>query len=199
MDIRVTMDCRTTCVDKPGQLLQKHTKKRDRVTVWEGSWKVDRQRNLNTMIREGWKNSATHGHGSTYQEGSQASIGFLVIQKYVACHTKDGIDSCEEVMREWRKMEWATKIIDLKLAYLQIDMNEKLWRYQLVEYKGQIYCLTRLGFGLNSATKIMTAVLKTMLTKDETHLLFISIMYWWQCRSDGRKSEKSCKNIWPDG
>ena len=37
----------------------------------------------------------------------------------------------------------------------------------MVEYKGQIYCLTRLGFGLSSAPKIMTAVLKTVLTKDD--------------------------------
>ena len=64
-------------------------------------------------------------------------------------------------------MERATKIVDLKSAYLQIHVDEKLWRYQLVKYKGWIYCLTRLGFGLNSALKIMTAVLKNVLAKDE--------------------------------
>ena len=37
----------------------------------------------------------------------------------------------------------------------------------MVEYKGQIYCLTRLGFRLSSAPKIMAAVLKTVLTKDD--------------------------------
>ena len=36
----------------------------------------------------------------------------------------------------------------------------------MVKYKGQIYCLTKLGFGLSSTPKIMTAVLKTVLTKD---------------------------------
>ena len=29
-----------------------------------------------------------------------------------------GIDICEEVMIEWRRMERATKIVDLRLAYL---------------------------------------------------------------------------------
>ena len=29
-----------------------------------------------------------------------------------------------------------------------------------------MYCLTRLGFGLSSAPKIMTAILKTVLKKD---------------------------------
>lgn len=46
-------------------------------------------------------------------------------------------------------------------------MGKKLWQYQLVEYKGQICCLTRLEFGQNSSPKIKTAVLKTVLTKDD--------------------------------
>ena len=64
-------------------------------------------------------------------------------------------------------MEGATKIVDLKLDYLQIHVDKKLWWYQLVEYKGQIYCLTRLGFGLSSTPKIMTAVIKPVWTKDD--------------------------------
>ena len=94
-------------------------------------------------------------------------LDFRELNKYMACHTKDRIDICEEVMREWRRMERATKIMDLKSAYLQIHMDEKLWRYQLVKYKGQVYCLTRLGFGLNSTPKIMTAVRKNVLAKDK--------------------------------
>ena len=57
--------------------------------------------------------------------------------------------------------------MDLKSAYLQIHVDEKLWRYQLVKYKGWVYYLTRLWFGLNSTPKIMTAVLKNVLAKDE--------------------------------
>ena len=94
-------------------------------------------------------------------------LDFQELNKYVACHTKDGIDVCKEVMREWTRMERATKIVDLKLTYLQIHVDEKLWRYQLVKYKARVYCLTRLGFGLNSTPNIMTAVLKNVLAKDE--------------------------------
>lgn len=36
---------------------------------------------------------------------------------------------------------------------------------QLVRYKGQIYWLTRLGLGLNSALKIMATELKSTLRK----------------------------------
>ena len=94
-------------------------------------------------------------------------LDFRELNKYVACHTKDGIDICEEVMIEWRRMERVTKTVNLKLAYLQIHVDEKLWQNQLVKYKGRVYCLTRLGFGLNSAPKIMTAVLKNVLAEDE--------------------------------
>ena len=63
-------------------------------------------------------------------------------------------------------MKQATKIVDLKSAHLQIHVDRELWRYQLVQYKSQTYCLTRLGFGLSSAPKIMTAVLRAVLKKD---------------------------------
>ena len=33
-----------------------------------------------------------------------------------------------------------------------------------MRYKGKNYCLTRLGFGLSSAPRIMAKVLKTVLT-----------------------------------
>ena len=53
-------------------------------------------------------------------------LDFQELNKYMTCHTRDGIDVCEEVMKEWRRMEWATKIVDLKSAYLQIHVDMKL-------------------------------------------------------------------------
>ena len=55
--------------------------------------------------------------------------------------------------------------MDLKFAYLQLHVAKELWQYQPVSYKEKTYCLTRLGFGLNVAPKIMAAVLKTVLKK----------------------------------
>ena len=46
-------------------------------------------------------------------------------------------------------------------------MAEELWQYQLVRYKGTVYCLTRLGFGLSSAPHIMSKILKTVLAKKD--------------------------------
>ena len=58
-------------------------------------------------------------------------------------------------------------MVDLKSANLQLRVSKNLWKYQLVRYKGSTYCLTGLGFGLNSAPKIMSTILKKILEKME--------------------------------
>ena len=91
-------------------------------------------------------------------------LDFRELNQFVDCHTGDElIDVCQDTLREWRKVRGDAEVVDLKAAYLQLHVNPKLWKYQLVQYKGQTYCLTRVGFGLNSAPRIMTKVLKTVL------------------------------------
>lgn len=93
-------------------------------------------------------------------------LDFRELNAYVKCHTGDDVISvCSETLRDWRQMKGAMTIVDLKSAYLQIHVAKKLWKYQRVRYQGQTYCLTRLGFGLNCAPRIMTKILKTVLGK----------------------------------
>ena len=93
-------------------------------------------------------------------------LDYRGLNRFVACHTGSHIiDVCDAKMRKWRRMEGGTAIVDLKPAHLQLHVAKELWQYQLVSYKGKTYCLTRLGFGLNVAPKIMAAVLKTVLKK----------------------------------
>lgn len=95
-------------------------------------------------------------------------LDFRELNDYVSCHTGDDVtDVCSDVLRKWRQVEGGTSIVDLKAAYLQIHVSEKLWRYQLVRYKNKTYCLTRLGFGLCSAPKIMSRILKMVLSSEE--------------------------------
>lgn len=70
-------------------------------------------------------------------------LDFRELNEAVECHTGDDVD--------------------LKAAYLQLHVSQELWKHQLVKFKGKTYCLTRLGFGLNCAPRIMTKVLKTIL------------------------------------
>lgn len=76
------------------------------------------------------------------------------------------LDVCNERLREWRRIEGEAEIVDLKSAYLQLHVSPELWQYQLVRYHDKMYALTRLGFGLNSAPKIMSKILKTVLEKE---------------------------------
>ena len=92
-------------------------------------------------------------------------LDYRELNNYIECHTGDNLaDICSETLREWRQVEGGTSLVDLKSAYLQIHVAKHLWKYQIVKYKGKTYCLTRLGFGLNCAPRIMTKILKTVLS-----------------------------------
>nr|XP_004207675.2 uncharacterized protein LOC101237757 [Hydra vulgaris] len=93
-------------------------------------------------------------------------MDYRELNQFVSSHTADG-DVCSTKLRNWRKLGENLEIIDLKKAYLQIRVDEALWKYQVVEYEGQRYCLTRLGFGLNVAPRIMTKILKKVLSIDK--------------------------------
>lgn len=95
-------------------------------------------------------------------------LDFRELNQYVSCHTGDEVtDICTETLRTWRQTTGAASIVDLKAAYLQLRVSPDLWKYQLVNYKGKTYCLTRLGFGLNCAPRIMAKVLKTVLKQSQ--------------------------------
>jgi transposase InsO family protein len=90
-------------------------------------------------------------------------LDFREVNQYVSSHTANG-DVCSDKLRSWRKMGNNLSIVDLRKAYLQIHVDPSLWKYQVVEHKGVRYCLTRLGFGLNVAPKIMTTILNKILS-----------------------------------
>lgn len=50
-------------------------------------------------------------------------------------------------------------VFDLAKAHLQIRIHPSLWPYQTVYFKGQKYCLTRLGLDHYVAPLLMKAVL----------------------------------------
>jgi len=94
-------------------------------------------------------------------------MDYRELNQFVSSHTADG-EVCSAKLRLWRKMGDNLSIIDLRKAYLQVCVDPSLWRYQVVEFRGQRYCLTRLGFGLNVAPKIMSAILQKVLSLDAT-------------------------------
>ena len=48
---------------------------------------------------------------------------------------------------------------------MQVHVKPELWTYQAVVWNGQVYLLTRLGFGLASAPKLMAAIVEKVLNQ----------------------------------
>ena len=95
-------------------------------------------------------------------------LDYRELNKHIECHTgTEHTDVCSETLRKWRQMDGQLTLVDLKSAYLQVHVAKELWKYQLVRYQGRVYCLTRLGFGLNCAPKVMATILKTVLSKSK--------------------------------
>ena len=93
-------------------------------------------------------------------------MGYRELNNYV--ESKPGHDTavCQEKLREWRKLGAAASLLDLRKAYLQVHVSERLQRFQTVRYKGELYVMTRMGFGLNVAPKVMSKIVSTVLSQD---------------------------------
>ena len=94
-------------------------------------------------------------------------MDFRELNKFVESHPGMDASVCDETLRKWRRFPEPLKLVDLKSAYLQLHVDNSLWRFQRVSFRGKLYYLTRLGFGLNSAPKIMSKILKKVLSLDE--------------------------------
>ena len=79
-----------------------------------------------------------------------------------------GMDTavCQEKLRNWRSSGGNACLLDLKKAYLQLHIDSTLQRFQAVEYNGKSYVMTRMGFGLSVAPKIMSRILAKVLSMD---------------------------------
>ena len=87
------------------------------------------------------------------------------LNSHITAHTAEA-DVCAEQLRRWRRRGKDVAIVDLRRAYLQLHVDERLWPFQTVMIDGERYCLTRMGFGLSVAPEVMRAVVKMILAQD---------------------------------
>lgn len=92
-------------------------------------------------------------------------LDYRELNGFVTAHTADA-DVCADQLRRWRRHGTRIAVVDLRKAYLQLRLERRLWPFQTVIVRGQRYCLTRLGFGLNVAPLIMKAVIRAVLSQD---------------------------------
>ena len=132
---------------------------------------------INKWIEEGWlKPQESEADGGVIplmavmqvnKKKVRPVLDFRELNEFVENHTSGDIAVCDESIRKWRQLEEPLRTIDLKAAYLQIHVDASLWKHQQVSYKGRAYFLTRLGFGLSCAPRIMSEILSKVLAQSE--------------------------------
>jgi hypothetical protein len=95
-------------------------------------------------------------------------LDYRDLNKLIKSNPGGSVPICADRIREWRQVGSECAVIDLKRAYLQVKVKPSLWVYQAVRWRGETYLLTKLGFGLATAPKIMTAIVGATLAADET-------------------------------
>ena len=91
-------------------------------------------------------------------------MDYRELNSYVKSFPGQDTAVCGEKLREWRKMSDKVTLLDLKKAYLQLFIGTELQRFQTVRFRGIHYVMTRMGFGLNVAPKVMSKVLHAVLS-----------------------------------
>lgn len=130
---------------------------------------------LGNWMQNGWLLPVTQGYDGPIlplipiEQPAKGNVrpvlDFREVNQYVVNHTAHA-DVCDETLRRWRQMRGKISMLDLKKAYLQIHVEPDLWKYQVIKHNGRCYYLTRLGFGLSSAPRIMSEVLRKVLSFD---------------------------------
>ena len=92
-------------------------------------------------------------------------LDYRPLNEDIQSHPGGATPLCSDRLREWRQRGCECAVVDLRRAYLQVHVDESLWVHQAVRWKDEIFLLTRLGFGLTSAPKIMTRIVEHVLAE----------------------------------
>ena len=69
--------------------------------------------------------------------------------------------ACGEKIRKWRQVaDSQFELVDIRKAYLQVRVDPSLLRYQVVVWRGKLYAMSRMGFGLSIAPKFMDIIVR---------------------------------------
>lgn len=136
---------------------------------------------IQQWIRDGWlKNHDPAVHGQERgviplmavwqphkQRKTRPVMDYRELNCYVSSHPGREVAVCQEKLRVWRRRDHRACLLDLRKAYLQVHVSERLQKFQTVRYRGKTYVMTRMGFGLNVAPKIMTKIISNVLALDD--------------------------------
>jgi hypothetical protein len=69
---------------------------------------------------------------------------------------------CHISLQRWRKLAVAY-LVDVDKAYMNVEVDRSLYPYQVVEVDGAQYAMTRMGFGLNVAPRVLKCLIQQVL------------------------------------
>ena len=72
---------------------------------------------------------------------------------------------CHESLRKWRQYHVAF-LIDVEKAYMNIGVAKQLLRFQIVNVDEKFYCLTKMGFGISIAPRVLQCLIKKIITEN---------------------------------
>lgn len=94
-------------------------------------------------------------------------LDYRELNESILSNPGNDVAVCQEKLRKWRMNGGKASLLDLKKAYLQIHISDDLKRFQPVKYKGKLYVMTRMGFGLSVAPKIMSKILSSIFSLND--------------------------------
>ncbi len=75
---------------------------------------------------------------------------------------RDHNEVCSDSVRKWRAFAGFI-VADLSKAYMRVHIVPELYRFQTIQWEGRRYALTRLGFGLSSAPRVLKTIIDGIL------------------------------------
>ena len=146
-----------------------------------GEYKSEYEAELDQWVADGWLELYDrHVHGDVtgvipLMAANQPNkpkkvrpvMDYRELNRHVQSRPGQDTAVCQEKIREWRRQGTVASLLDLRKAYLQVHVSKKLQRFQTVRYKGQLYVMTRMGFGLNVAPKVMSRIIGAVLAQDD--------------------------------
>lgn len=92
-------------------------------------------------------------------------LDYRLLNKQILSNPGLDAPACGEKIRKWRQAGPADEyvLLDIKKAYLQVHVSADLQPYQAVLWRGKLYMMARMGFGLAVAPKFMDIIVKYVL------------------------------------
>ena len=96
------------------------------------------------------------------------TLDYTVLNPYIKnTNFMSQSEVCSVSLRKWRKLAIAI-LVDVEKAYMNIEIDESLYCYQAVEVQGQILAMTRMGFGLSVAPRVLQCLIRHILCENKS-------------------------------